>query len=378
MPFRERKYVQEAPEELADRTNLLAQEPERKFVLLTPGPVMTSEEVRQAAAQPDMNHRDPAYIQLVQDVKQRLRSVYPQTGPFVPYLLGGGGTVAMEAMLTSCVERGPVLVIANGYYSERLDAILHVYGVPCETLHFPWLDPWDLDVVREQLESQAYEAVVCVHHETTTGRLNPVEEVAVLAKERGCRVLVDAVSSFGADPLDVENVDAICSTANKCLQGLPGISFVLVRPSLADEMTGFRRRNYAMSLPMYAGDSPPITPPVPLLAALREALAEFEREGGIVARRARYQANSDRIRRGLKDLGLSFAIPERAMSCSLTTATVPRGMTYREWFDRNYQAGFMIYGCKGEMAEEFFQVSTMGLVTEEMVEAWLETISAWL
>src|SRR5512144_2511467 len=109
------------------------------MVLLTPGPCMTSETVRQAAALPDLNHHEPEYLELLADTKRRLRSVYPATVGWTPYLLGGSGTAAVEAMVTSCVERGPVLVVENGYYSARIVDILKIHRIPFETFTLGWL-----------------------------------------------------------------------------------------------------------------------------------------------------------------------------------------------------------------------------------------------
>ena len=172
---------------------------------------MTSEGVRQAAALPDLNHRDPEYLSLVQEVKRRLLGLYTSTTEdWHSYLLGGSGTLAVEAMVTSCIRTGPVLILENGYYSSRIREVLEIHGIPYKALAFGWLEPINLDAVRLELQN-GYEAVLAAHNETTTGRLNDINAIGVLAKAHGARCLVDAMSSFGADAIDFEDLDAVCS-----------------------------------------------------------------------------------------------------------------------------------------------------------------------
>lgn len=338
------------------------------MILLTPGPCMTSEAVRQASAQPDLNHRDPEYLSLAREVKHHLRDLSPG---FEPYLIGGSGTAAIEAMVTSCVRSGPALILANGYYSDRLDAIFLVHGIPHTTLRFDWMGGWDLGLVDKTLAAGGYEVVLAVHHETTTGRLNPVEELAALGSRHGVKVLVDAMSSFGADPLTLDGVHAVAASANKCLHGLPGVGFVLVEHGLAESIKGYPRRTYYLSLPMYGGESPPLTAPVPAMLAFRQALREFHAGGGLAGRLASYQVKTELMRSGLRARGYELPVPDDEASCTLTTASLPRGRSFQSWFDEQYARGYVIYACKGELRDRYFQASVMGEVTPAHVEAWL-------
>ncbi len=341
------------------------------MILLTPGPCMTSEGVRQAAALPDLNHRDPEYLSLVQEVKRRLLGLYTSTTEdWHSYLLGGSGTLAVEAMVTSCIRTGPVLILENGYYSSRIREVLEIHGIPYKALAFGWLEPINLDAVRLELQN-GYEAVLAAHNETTTGRLNDINAIGVLAKAHGARCLVDAMSSFGADAIDFEDLDAVCSSANKCLHGLPGVSFVLMAEELAKEISSFPRRSYYMSLPMYSGDNPPLTPPVPVLQALRTALREYP-EGGAAAREVDYRSKRELIRSGLSEMGLNPVLGPQESSVTLTTANLPIGWTYEKWFEANYNAGYVLYGCKGELKRSCFQVSNMGDLTICQIEDWIK------
>jgi 2-aminoethylphosphonate-pyruvate transaminase len=341
------------------------------MVLLTPGPCMTSDSVRMAAAFPDLNHRDPAFLEMVSEVKNGLLTVYPGAESFVPYLIGGSGTAAVEAMIISYLEPSwTVLVLENGYYSGRVADILKVHRIPHKELAFGWLDAWDLETIERALRTGQFQAVIGTHHETTSGRLNPVSALADLCTKLGVHCLVDAMSSFGADDIDFRGIGAVCSSSNKCLHGVPGVSFVLAHPSEAERMRTVPRRSYYLSLPMYEGDRPPLTPPVPALAALRQALRELE--GGTASgRRATYEARANLIRDGLAGRGFGFAIPRHEFSCSLTVASLPSGWTWDAWFAANLEAGYMLYECKGDLRDRFFQVANMGELSGEQLEGWL-------
>ncbi len=335
---------------------------------------MTSDSVRQAGAAPDLNHRDPEYAVLIRETKERLLSVYDQTtSGWEPYLLGGSGTLAVEAMITSVIGAGPVLILENGYYSGRIRDIFDVHAIPYKSLTSDWLDAWGFDEIRREL-SNGYEAVIGTHNETTTGRLNDIARLGSLCREFGVKCLVDAMSSFGADSIDFSNLDAVCASGNKCLHSIPGVAFVLVNSSSVGGMANVPRRSYYMSLPMYTGDNPPLTPPVPGLMALREALREMG-DGGAKARQADYALKAKMLRSNLARKGLMSPIPVADLSCTLTTVNLPQGFTYDQWFQLNSEAGYILYGCKGVLKDKYFQVSNMGNLTIEQLESWIGVIS---
>lgn len=342
-------------------------------VLLTPGPCMTSETVRQASALPDLNHRDPEYLSLIRETKERLLEVYGQTQTdWHAYLLGGSGTLAVEAMITSCVKTGPVLILENGYYSERIRDIFEIHRIPFETVSHGWLEPWDFERINAKLGAQ-FEAVIGTHNETTTGRLNDIARLGELCRNYGVTCLVDAMSSFGADAIDLSNLSAVTASANKCLHGLPGVGFVLVHDSLVETVQSCRARSYYMNLARYAGDVPPLTPPVPALSAFRQALREYPGSGS-KTRGDDYADRAAYLRQELCIRGFCSAVPFDEMSCTLSTMTLPAGFTFDDWFEANLAEGFVIYGCKGELRDKYFQVSNMGAVTMNQLESWIVAV----
>ena len=336
---------------------------------------MTSETIRQAAAGPDLNHRDPEYLSLIQETKARLLALYRGTSTsWHPYLLGGSGTLAVEAMITSCVKVGPVLILENGYYSSRIREIFEIHGIPYKALSYGWLDAWDFDEISSEL-ALGYEAVIGTHNETTTGRLNDIARLGRLCNAQGVNCLIDAMSSFGADDIEFTHLGAVCASGNKCLHSIPGVGIVLVQDRLRNQMVSVPRRSYYMSLPMYEGDNPPLTPPVPALSALRQALREFP-AGGAASRKADYESKADFLRSALTARGMKLAIPISDLSCTLTTVELPDGFTYPEWFEANNAAGFVLYGCKGELKDRYFQVSNMGELTHNDLESWIALVDS--
>jgi 2-aminoethylphosphonate-pyruvate transaminase len=331
---------------------------------------MTSDTVRRAGAIEDINHREPAFQVLFLDLRHRLLQVYKETAHgWRAYVLGGSGTAAMEAMLTSVVSVGPILLISNGYYSERFQHLIDIYDIPFQHLRASWRDPLDLNAIESALAGDKFEAVIVTHHETTTGRLNDVQAIGRLAHHFGARCLVDSISSFGADFIDFSAVDVLCGSANKCLHGLPGVSFVLCRESIADEIGKQKPRTFYLHLPRYEGESPPLTPPVPALASFRQALVEIG-PGGANDRRRVYESRIARFRSALESWGCDPILRAEESSASLVTATLPKGFDIETWFRFNLDAGFVIYRCKGDFAETHFHVSSMGEIPDSEIDRW--------
>lgn len=343
-------------------------EPSATHVLLTPGPCQTSESVRRAASV-DLNHREPQYLQAVGAIRAALNELAPG---YHPHLLGGSGTNAMEAMLTSCVLSGPILVLVDGYYSRRMAEIAAVHKIPCDVLAFGWMDGWNLDQIESQLKSKKYEAVVATHHETTVGRLNPLSDLARITASLNVKLHVDAVSSLGADPVPLEGVDSIVGTANKCLHGLPGLSFVLTKEPVKPISSG--PRTFSLDLTRFAGDDPPQTPPVQAVLSFAQSLSEWSARGGRSGRYSEYLKKTIRLRLELSRLGLELPIPETQSSITLVMASVPSGWDADQWYDWNLKKGYVLYKTKSPLHDRYFQVSAMGETTVADIESWLNVI----
>jgi 2-aminoethylphosphonate-pyruvate transaminase len=351
-------------------------------ILLNPGPVVLSERVRGALLRPDLCHREAEFSQLQEEIRARLLGVYalaPEAWSAV--LLGGSGTAAVEAMLASLVPQGGrLLVLANGVYGERMAAIARAHGIECRALELVWGAPLELGAVREALRSApGFGHVAVVHHETTTGRLNPLGPLAALCAEHGAQLLVDAVSSFGAERIAFgEGLAACAATANKCLHGAPGVSFVIARRD-ALRAAATPARGVYLDLQRWATEQErggtPFTPPIPSCYALREALAELAQEGGWSARGRRYARLAEQVRTGLERLGIAPHLPPQDSSAVLRSYALPAGLGYDALHDELKKRGFVIYAGQAALRQRVFRISTMGAITDGDLERLLAALA---
>ena len=280
-------------------------------LLLTPGPLTTDLAVREAMLA-DWGSRDPAFITLTAELRERLLAVANAGKSHVAVPIQGSGTYALEAAAATLL--GPedtLLVLINGAYGERMAAITRRLSHRVELLR--WAEDVAIDPaqVRQALATNAaITHVAAVHCETTTGILNPLAPIAAVVAEAGRVLIVDAMSSFGALPLDAAALPApvVLASSNKCLQGTPGVAFALVERDL---LAGCEGRSASTALDLHAqwrgfeGNGQwRFTPPVQVVAALVEALRNLEAEGGPPARLARYQANCDTLLAGAEALQL--------------------------------------------------------------------------
>jgi len=221
--------------------------------------------------------------------------------------------------------------------------------------------------------------VAVVHHETSTGMLNPVEEVAALAKKFRRRLLVDAISSLGAERLELPrlNVGLCVGSAGKCLHGAPGLSLVLLSAEEAARVAKLRIRSLYLDLGLQlraqeAGE-PPFTPAVPLVTAFQVALDELNREG-LKGRIARYKERALFLRQGFKKMGLKLLLDEKLLSNTLTALWLPKGRTYAQIHDPLKKAGFVVYAGQSELKGKILRVAHMGQVLQSDLKEFLRVL----
>jgi 2-aminoethylphosphonate-pyruvate transaminase len=355
-------------------------------LLLNPGPVTLTARVRGALQRADLCHREIEYADLQREVQSALLAVYGKPAGYLALLLAGSGTAAVEAMVGTFVPRGGhALVLANGVYGDRMAAMLKAQGKAHTVLTSPWTEAFDLAAVDSALDANpAVTHILAVHHETTTGRLNPVAELGALCARRGVKLLLDAVSSFGAEAIAFAewNLEALAATANKCLHGAPGTAFVIAREAAFDERPSGATSVY-LDLHRYragaATGEPPFTPAVPSLYALDEALKEHAELGGWTARRDTYRTRGERVRLGLAALGIAdFLADPAAYGAALTAYAMPEAPGYDVLHDRLKAAGFVIYAGQGGFAGRIFRIATMGDLTLADMDRLLEAIACVL
>ena len=335
----------------------------KQKVLFTPGPLTTSASVKQAMLR-DVGSRDSEFIEIIAWVRQRLLQLANVADRgYETVLLQGSGTFAVEAVLTTATPaKGKWLVIENGAYGKRIALILDRLGIARTVLSYAENQYPDLAEIEATLVGdESITHIAIIHNETTTGLVNPIDRVGALAKRYGKSYFVDAMSSFGAFEMDLEalNIDWLACTANKNLEGVPGIAFVLARRSallaaegnsrslvldLADQLRGFERNGQFR-----------FTPPTHAILALKTALEELELEGGVRAREARYRLNHETLVRGMRELGFKEYLPPEKQGHIIVSFFYPEhpNFEFDIFYNKLNKRGYVIYPGKVSDAECF-------------------------
>jgi 2-aminoethylphosphonate-pyruvate transaminase len=360
---------------------------EKIKLLFTPGPLTTSDTVKQAMLC-DLGSRDAEFLEVVRKIRHRLLELANAAdGSYEAVLMQGSGTFAIESVITSVLPReGKLLVLINGAYGHRMAKIAQTLGIPTKTLVFPESRPVDPAEASQALaRDPAITHVGTIHCETSTGIMNPVQEVGKSVKERGRVFVVDAMSSFGGVPIDLADsgIDLLISSANKCIQGVPGFGFVLARRDLLISAEG-RARSLTLDLVaqwkgLESDGQFRFTPPTHALLAFWQALQELEQEGGIAGRAARYAANQRVLLEGMKELGFAEYLAPEHQSRIITSFRYPRHPDFD--FSRFYQGlsqrGFVIYPGKVSDAD-CFRIGTIGHIFPEDLKALIAAIGQTL
>jgi 2-aminoethylphosphonate-pyruvate transaminase len=360
--------------------SLLAEKNLPRYTLFNPGPVVTSAGVKAALVHYDVCHRDEDYSGVVRRLQQKLRPVFGASEEHEMLLLTGSGTAAMEMAVASVVPEGKkLLTIDNGAFGERLAEIARLHRIPHVALSCRWgtlPDPAALDA---RLAADPDIAVVAmIHHETSVGIVNPVGAVGRVCRARGITLVVDAVSSLGAEDVDVvrDNIDVCFSSANKCLHSVSGVSFVCVAPTVWPRIADIPPRVYYLDLKRYRRyltevAQTPFTPAVSSFFALEKALDELAEQGGVQARRETYRRRNLFIRRVLGDLGFQSYTNTGRESHTIITARVPSVVDIDTLYQRMKERGFIIYRCKGELGKHHIQIANMGELPDRTIDAFL-------
>ena len=319
------------------------------MLLLSPGPANISERVRRALTSPDIGHRESEFSDLLGETRSLLLQVCDVPQGYACAVLSGSGTTGIEASIGSlCDVTSGALILSNGVYGERAAQIAQVFGIPYTLEKFDWTSPLPLDQVEEFVSTTPHDVVYLIHHETTTGVLNPLQQVAEIAKRHHKWVLVDTVSSVAGEELDLPGwgVDLIMGSANKCIRGVPGVSFVVLSNELLEVIS--KRRQVTFSTDLFStlseeeeGETP-FTPPVQTMYALREALMELTEEG-VENRIAHYQSIAKLLRDGLSSLELTFLVPREHLSNTMTSVMLPDSFSYDDLHAPLKEMGYVIY-----------------------------------
>lgn len=356
--------------------------------LFTPGPLTTSRTVKEAMLI-DVGSRDDEFIAIVRAIRRQLLALggVSQAQGYEAVLIQGSGTFGIEAVLSSAVPpQGKLLILVNGAYGERMVQIATRHHLPTDVLRWAENQVTDPTTVQKKLaQDPAITHVAVVHCETTTGILNPVETLGKLVHSAGRAFIVDAMSSFGAIPLSLAaaEIDFLISSANKCIEGVPGFSFALVRKEKLDACKGQAR---TVSLDLFeqwrgleANGQFRFTPPTHTLLAFAQALRELDDEGGVAGRAKRYQANHTALVTGMTALGFKVYLPPEHQTWIITAFHYPSDQAFKfeEFYRRLAELGMVIYpGKLGQVA--CFRIGNIGRLTVADIQELLEAVAAVL
>jgi 2-aminoethylphosphonate-pyruvate transaminase len=351
-------------------------------ILLTPGPLTTSPRTRQAMLH-DRGSWDGAFNAITGSLCKDLAAIAHAAETHVCVPLQGSGTFSVEAALGTLVPRGgKVLVPDNGAYCQRIVSILGCLGRPAVVLPFAEDAPADARAIGEALAADpAITHVAQVHCETGTGMLNPLPQIAEVVARHGRRLIVDAMSSFAALDIDARSMpfDALIAASGKCLEGVPGMGFVVVRRETLEAAAG-SCHSLAMDLHeqweyMQRTTQWRYTPPTHVVAALRAAVDQFIEEGGQPARLARYRRNCDELVEGMRRLALATFLDPAVQAPIIVTFHAPRDPAYAfpEFYERVRERGFILYPGKLTRVETF-RVGCIGAIDHAVVRSAVNAI----
>lgn len=356
----------------------------KPYILLTPGPLTTSQTVKEAMLTDWCTWDEDYNLHIVEEIRKSLVSLATQhTGDYTSILLQGSGTYCVEAVIGSVIKPGDkLLILSNGAYGDRMGNIAEYHGISYDMLAFDETEQVSVSYVDDYLSHNAeITHVAVVHCETTTGVLNPLKEIAHLVKMYGKKLIVDAMSSFGGVPLDVHElgIDFLISSANKCIQGVPGFGFIIARRS---ELLHCKGVSKSLSLNIYdqweamekGHGKWRFTSPTHVVRAFKQAMDELAEEGGVEVRHNRYCENHRVLVDGMRSLGFQTLLPDEIQSPVITSFLYPHvDFNFKAFYTQLKERGFVIYPGKISQADTF-RIGNIGDVHPEDFRQLIEII----
>lgn len=356
-------------------------------LLFTPGPLTTSKYVKQAMLH-DYGSRDRLFAEAVARVRSRLvKLARVDERKFTAVIMQGSGTFGVEATLGTAIPRdGKVLILVNGAYGERMVQMCKVLNIAYATYDTKEDEVPTAAELKVRMANDSFTHVAAVHLETTTGILNPIVELGEVVKAAGAKFIVDAMSSFGAVSLDMAaaHIDYLVSSSNKCIEGVPGFSFVIANREVLAETKGWAR---SLSLDLYAQAEAldksgqfRFTPPTHVILAFDEALSALEAEGGVEGRARRYSENHRRLMSGMTALGFqTYLTKDKPQSFVITSFLYPKdaAFNFEKLYSRLSDRGLVIY--PGKLAKaDCFRIGNIGQIQPNDVDTLVHAISETL
>ncbi|MEX2014537.1 MAG: alanine--glyoxylate aminotransferase family protein [Candidatus Saccharimonadales bacterium] len=337
-----------------------------RAILLCPGPVLLSKAVQRAVVSTNIGHRESEFSSILSESAEMLKPIAGIDSSYEVAFITGSGTAANETIISSIGKLGPVLVISNGEFGERLLAVAKLHNKDIDELKFDWQEKIDLKTVAKALKSKRYHMVAVVHHETSSGMLNPVAEITKLAHKYGAIVSVDAISSIGAEKIRAKEwgVDIIVGASGKALSAMPGAGILIIKSDLVNTLsepssTGHYLDLYKHFLYMRNHIQTPNTPAVHVFVSLHASLKEITEQGiGSFQKTIRQRASYTRTE--INRMGLSYASYGGNSSSVITCVAMPEHLSFGYLAERLKEKGIIVYSGKGVLKDKIFQIGHIG------------------
>ena len=362
----------------------LSQTMSRK-VLLNPGPATTTYSVKMAQVVDDICPREYEFGDLMEWVSNELTAIVANQEEYVTILFGGSGTAVVEATLSSVVPHDKtVLIVNNGAYGKRMCQIAEAYDMNFVEFESSPIEPIDLEALETIIKAETnLSHLAVIHNETTTGLLNNLDDLGALAKKYSLELIVDAMSSYAAIPIDMkaQNISYLLASSNKNIQGMAGVGFVIANKSDIEKVKEIKPRNFYLNL--YAqyenfikSHQMRFTPPVQTLYSLKQAIIEAKEEG-IENRYKRYSKSWETLTTALKEMNLDYLVDDKYHSKIITSIFIPEGVDFNDMHDYFFERGFTIY--PGKVADfNTFRVANIGEIDSGDMEDFLVLFREYL
>ncbi len=353
-------------------------------VLLTPGPLTTSTQVKQSMMS-DMGTRDQEYYDLAQETRMMLlRLAQADERDYTAVLIPGSGTYGVESVLCSVVkENEKVLILSNGAYGERMGQICQKAQIPYELVRCSMIHQLDVKAVEEQIAREDITHVAYIHSETTAGVLNDITGLQEVIHRYHKISIVDAMSSFGAVEMSMDElqVDYLIASSNKCLHGVPGLAFVIAKRSHLDQCANVA---HSLSLDLHAQyrfmednlGAFRFTSPTHVLRALHRAMEEMIAMGGVSARHQRYVKLQRQFREAMVKQGFQTLVPAQDQGVVITTFLYPQGFDFAHFYEYFKSNGFLLY--RGKLSDyDAFRIGNIGAIEDKDVDRFIALLQAY-
>jgi 2-aminoethylphosphonate-pyruvate transaminase len=353
-----------------------------KYLLFTPGPVNVAQNVRAAICKEDICHREVDFDRLLLSIENKLLQLFQikNVNDYRAVVITGSGTAANESMLSSVVGDKNILILSNGEFGERLHNISSVYNTNTHLLDFAWGESFDLEIIETYIKQHHIDVVAMAHHETSSGMLNPLEQIGALCKAQNALFILDCVSSAGAEVIDMEKHHiAFCSSSSsKAIGSYSGLSFIVGRINEFEKLKDLPVKSVYLNLYNFYcfiknHSQTPNTPAVHLFFALEQALKNILNEG-VSNRFASLKRKAILLRQGMRDLNLNFLLDQSKMSSILTTVYVPAYINVETLRKHLREKSIIIYEGKGCFKAKVFQVGSIGELSNKDIQFFLDTL----